>query len=426
MTVYLDKQRNVWIYDFWLNGRRHKAMCRGVDGQPVSSRRQARAIEDSVRVGLRSESSSLQPPDSSEYSVAEAVAARAVEASKLKNFGDIKGMLSDILSFFGAATPLTVAARRWREYRAYCQQQPVRKWRGGPKPGGPKAGKRESLWGEQGRKRSAARVNRQLDQLSAIFRLAADNESSLGLPRLSKVPRIEKLKEPQRDPTPVPLSVLSKIEGDHNLPGHLRDAARLARLFGLRMAEVFCSQTTWIDWEAKALRVPASIAKSGREESLPANSEALSLLRRLTAEAQQRDSAKTHLIVYVPAGRDRNGNPFAARPIKSARRAWSTALNKHGGGQSWRFHDLRATFVTQVAHVATAATTQSLARHKSPITTARYIKIADQARRNAVDAMASPRDIVIEPMFDKRSPTVRSHPNVDTPQENTRKSKRSA
>jgi integrase len=174
------------------------------------------------------------------------------------------------------------------------------------------------------------------------------------------------------------------------------------------------------------LRIPASVTKANRDESLPANAEAVELLRSLSDDAKKRDHAKDFLIVYTPVGRDRAGQAFSPRPIRNARRAWATALKKHGVGRRWRFHDLRATYVTQVAHVASAATTQSLARHKSPLTTARYTKIADQARRAAVDAMASPRDITTGTAFAQRSPTVQSHPLMDTPQENTRKSKRSA
>ena len=201
---------------------------------------------------------------------------------------------------------------------------------------------------------------------------------------------------------------------------------KLARLFGLRMAEVFEARPAWIDWEQRALRIPADVSKSGREENIPAKQEALLLLKELARAAQLRKSAKEFLIVYTPTGRDREGDAFEPRPIRNARRAWMTALNKHGGGRQWRFHDLRATFVTQIAHVATAATTQSLARHKSPLTTARYTKISDQARRAAVDAMASPSDIGGDPMTAARPPSVRSQSPVDKPTKSARKTKRAA
>lgn len=426
MTVYRDKVRGVWIYDFWLHGRRYKSLCRGEDGKPVSSRRRALAVQERVRVGLRSQTMQGAPFVANIYTLAEAVVARAEEAKRLKNFRDIRGMLSEILDFFGPETPLANVATRWREYRSFCIKRPVRKWRGGPKSASQISGKSASRWVEPGRTRSAARVNRYMDQLGAVFRLAAETDTGSGQPLLAKMPRIEKLKEALREPSPVPLSLLGRIESDVDLPSHLRDAASLARLFGLRMAEVFNARTTWIDWEIEILRIPAEIAKSGREESLPANSEALALLRRLTAAAQKRDSAKDFLIAYRPPGRSPHGKTFPARPINSARRAWATALAKHSDARHYRFHDLRATYVTQIAHVATAATTQSLARHKSPLTTARYTKISDQARRAAVDAMASPHNLVANRGFKQRFSTDEFSSDLDMPRENAGKPKRRA
>lgn len=421
MTVYLDKARKIWLYDFWLAGRRHKAQCRHEDGSLVTSRRQALAIQEKVRVNLRSAAARAVQLDVSNYTLAEAIAARGEEAKRLKNFHDIRGMLSEILDFFGPETPLAHVATRWREFRAHCSEQPVRKWRGGPKQSGQKLASKGSLWSQQNRVRSPARVNRYLDQFSAILRLASATETPSGVPLLAKLPKIQKLKEPIRDPNPVPLSILAKIEADRDLPIHLRQAAALARLFGLRMTEVFEARVEWIDLENQALRVPATFTKAGRDETLPANAEAMALLRSLAVEAKRRNHAKNFLITYTPSGRDRRGLPFPPRPIRNARRAWSTALKKHGGGQNWRFHDLRATYVTQIAQVASAATTQSLARHKSPITTSKYTKIADQARRAAVDAMASPHDLVDNKMIKRQPPSARPRPHWVVAAKNARK-----
>lgn len=56
-------------------------------------------------------------------------------------------------------------------------------------------------------------------------------------------------------------------------------------------------------------------------------------------------------------------------------------------GLQYRFHDTKASYVTAVAHVATAAVTQQLARHRSYETTKRYLRVADEAARNAVEAI---------------------------------------
>ena len=54
---------------------------------------------------------------------------------------------------------------------------------------------------------------------------------------------------------------------------------------------------------------------------------------------------------------------------------------------------------------------------------ARDAKILDKARRDAVDAKASPRDIAGDPILVGRSPAVRSHSGVDMPAKNARKSR---
>ncbi|KAA0597220.1 MULTISPECIES: hypothetical protein [Azospirillum] len=43
--------------------------------------------------------------------------------------------------------------------------------------------------------------------------------------------------------------------------------------------------------------------------------------------------------------------------------------------------------MTAVAHVATATVTQQLRRHRSYETTKRYLRVADEAARNAVEAI---------------------------------------
>ncbi len=101
MTVYKDKARDVWIYDFWLNGQRHKATCRNEIGMPVATRRLALAIQEKIRVELRSTSTDTTLIKSSDYTLAEAIAARAAEAQRLKNFRDVKLMLSEIWAAAG-------------------------------------------------------------------------------------------------------------------------------------------------------------------------------------------------------------------------------------------------------------------------------------------------------------------------------------
>jgi integrase len=207
------------------------------------------------------------------------------------------------------------------------------------------------------------------------------------------MPVIKRLKEAKRDPHPVPLALALKIESDRRTPEHLRDAAAMVRLFGFRLDEVFSATRDEIDFEGRCYRLPAAKSKANRDEVMPANEEAMRLLKRLDNRARKRepDNPAAHLIVYQPRGKDPKGRPFKPRPIANPRRAWVTALKRVGVKVKYRFHDLRGTFVSQAARVAKSAVVQALARHTDPRTTARYIKVADVDLRNAVDAMAGRR-----------------------------------
>jgi integrase len=394
MTAFFDAHQNCWVYDFREGGKRFNRRAKNPDGTNARSKRQAQAAEDTARVAARlDQRHALARPG--EYTLAQAVAARAAEAKHLANWRDIKHALTEIVAFFGAAANVESVALRWMEYRAFARSQPVKVWCGGPgkKVSAKSAGVDAALQRDTGRTRSAARTNRYLDQLSALLRLAHATRGSDGRPLLEFMPPIERIAEDKRDPNPVPLEIVARIEADVATPAHLRNAAALVRLFGFRLDEVFGLTVGRIDWENRGYRLSAEKTKAGRDEFMPANAEAMRLLERLVAEANARapgDRAAL-LIVYTPPGRDRaTAKPKAPRAIKNARKAWASALKRAGVAGEYRFHDLRATFITQIAQVASAATTQDLARHTSSATTKRYTKISDQAKRAAVDAMQSP------------------------------------
>ncbi len=416
MSVFVDRD-GVWIYDFWEGGKRYKRRAKNPDGTAAASRRQAQAAEDLARVASRNETRGQAIPAPGEYTLAQAVAARAAEARHLKHWRDVRLALAEIVEFFGAGCAIADVAARWREYREWARSKKVRVWRGGPRKPDERRSPIGDGYGEAGRARSAARVNRYLDQLSALLRLAHDTAGPGGAPMLARMPKIERIAEAAREPRPVPLAVVGAIEADPKTPAHLRQAAALVRSFGLRLDEVFAARVAWVDRDARALRLPAEMTKANREEILPASDDAMALLEALAADARKRggkdghpDDDRVHLIVYRPRAKPDAERPHAARPIKNARRAWSTAIAKHGGGGRWRFHDLRATYVTQLAHVAPSAIVQDLARHRNASTTARYTKIADVGRRAAIEAMAhAAKAAMAGAKTADESPTAQSH-----------------
>ncbi len=395
MSVFYDAASEVWVYDFVEGGRRYKRRCRNPDGTLATSRRQAQACEEARRVEARLETKgTIARPDT--YTLAQAVAARAAIAEGYASWDGVRAALRELVGYFGAACAIGDVAARAGEYREHVKKMTRRIWIGGPSKALDRSDQRH--WRETGEVLSSERRNKYLDELRAVLSIAHATYTADGrAPMLARVPAIPEFDIPERDPTPVPLAVLARIEGDPATPQHLWKAAALVRLLGLRRAEVFAATVDWIDWDAGGLRVPAEIAKADRDDFLPANDEARELLAWLALEAAERAQAPArsagrrddtrHLVVYRPAGIGADDRPHAARPIKNARNAWRSAIARAGGGRSYRFHDVRATFITEVAHVASSAVTQDLARHKDPATTARYTKVADPVRRAAVDAM---------------------------------------
>jgi hypothetical protein len=107
-------------------------------------------------------------------------------------------------------------------------------------------------------------------------------------------------------------------------------------------------------------------------------------LRTLAMEADAR-GVKT-LISYRRLAKDEaRQEPW--RPIRKARTAWRTAMKviEAEFGRRWRWHDLRAAFITHVAMTSGPLAAQTLARHSDFDTTRAYIEVADEMTRTAAD-----------------------------------------
>lgn len=417
MTVFRDAH-GFWMYDFQFRGKRFARRCLEADGAPANSRRQAEAIEAAARTAARLAAKGQTIARPSDYTLVEAVAKRADAARDLDNWPSIMPLHADILDFFGALKPIReIDDAAAAEYKAHVKTLTRRIWIGGPGKNRDRADTRH--WRDTGKPLADRTRNAYLVELGAILSIAADTRlPGSDVPVLPRRPKIALFDLPKRDPTPVPLHILAAIEAHPATPAHLRDAVMLVRLFGLRRDEAFAATTAWIDWDNGGLRVPAEIAKNDSDDFLPANEEARALLMRLAAEAEARRQAASGgargrntpepLIVYRKPGQDALKRPFAARPIKDARGAWHAALDRVGADRRYRFHDVRATYITQIAHVAPDKVTQDLARHANAATTARYVKLADDAKKRAVEMMPRAIDAPKPGDFARKSPNQES------------------
>jgi hypothetical protein len=133
---------------------------------------------------------------------------------------------------------------------------------------------------------------------------------------------------------------------------------------------------------AEGVRLFAEDVKDHEDTFLPGSQEAMGYLRCLAMEADLR--GMRHLLTY----RQSDKEPW--RRLAHVRTAWDRAMDviEKEFGCRWRWHDLRAAYITHVALTSGAVTAQIMARHSSFDTTRAYIDVADEARRIAAERTA--------------------------------------
>jgi integrase len=269
-------------------------------------------------------------------------------------------------------------------YRKFAAVQTLRKWIGGPKKEtySPSRG----LWKDTGRPRSKREVNNYLKCLRALLAIGERTRDPMTrLPVVDVAPEIRLYKMPRRMPRPITDDELhDRLD---NAKPWTREAAELARLFGLRLTEALALQLRHIDRETQGLRFEAGDTKSGNDEWAFGGAAGWQLLLDLERKARQRGQV---FLVTWPGpkkwrawlqGQEVSNSDW--RPLKGITRSWKTSARAAGIEQPRRFHDVRARYITEVAKVQPAAA-QDAARHQDSSTTALYIKLAAGEIRQAV------------------------------------------
>jgi integrase len=370
MTVYFNKARQRWVYSFVKGGRRYSSYCLDAEGKPVSSRSAALQAEGVAKRRAAIAGKVARPGD---YTLAQAIADMKPIWQRQDDWKNKRRYIRELLAFFGPATAMAdISEARIQDYIGHALAQPVRVWTGGPaKEGAERAAQaRKSL----DRLRSPATVNLYLHLLrQAIGRATKVRDGLTGEPAVKHPPKIPVLKTMKRRARPVPDDVLLRIL--ELVRPHVRDAIRLTLYFGLRQSEAFGLQVHQIDFAAGGLRLYAEGVKDSEDAFLPGSAEAMATLREMAAQARDRGVAS---LIAVR----RNG---AWCPIHSPKRAWETAMLtiQREFGRTWRWHDIRAAYITHVAMTSGPVMAQSLARHSDYETTRGYIEVADEMRREA-------------------------------------------
>lgn len=383
MGVFYRADRERWFYDFMLARRRHAGMCTDADGVPSGSRRAAEHAEERVRVAAQRARRTPAPMPSAVYTLAQALAAYVAQADRGSAYWQQqRGYVAELRRYFGDDMPLAaIDETRIAEYVAWARAQPMRVYVGGPVA--PGETRRRKVWKDGAATRSEATINKYLIALRKTLKIAHRSRDALGRRLLDDVPLVPTLKVPRRIPRPMPDAAAGALL--HEGAQHVAEAAALSLLLGMRRAEAYGCTVAQVDFHRGGVWIRGEETKGRRDAWLPANADAMQLLRHLVDQAKARGIV--HLVAYRAPGAAADGRPHPWRPVRSPKRAIRTALKRAGVAGQHRFHDLKGSYTTGLAHVAAGPIVQKLARHKSYETTEAYIEIADDAARAAVDAL---------------------------------------
>lgn len=380
MTVFFDKKRGRWRYDFVLAGQRHARECLDAVGLPVASKRAAATVEAEAKRQARL---GLNAVRTNELTLAQIFNDLTEIWQKQPGWSDRKRMVRELLRFFGPDTAMRdIDGAKIQDYIAFALRQPLRVW-----VGGPKNGQNQNSWTEHPSKRtrSPATVNRYLPLLRAAFKRAYMTRNSVTRERgVEDIPAIPKLSELKRKARPVPDDVLRDLM--NILPLHVVEALKVTLFFGFRRNEAFSLTASQIDFEAGGIRLEAKNVKNRTDAFLPGSRYGMRFMAELVDQARKRGTH--HLITW--RGQITNEQKLVTAkwvPIKSPKSAWTRAMTEieKNYGRKWRWHDIRAAYITQVAVTSGAIAAQKLARHSDFKTTAGYIEVADDVMRAAAE-----------------------------------------
>lgn len=381
MTVWFNKARDRWMFGFKLNGQRYSGYALDEAGAPVTSERAAKEAREVARRKAR-----IAPklPRGEDMTIAQVATSLTPFWKRQARWPNIQRFyLPEILKFFGPARPVVeIDQELVDQYRAFCIAVEKRVWAGGPKRDA-RALENAKFWRPTGEPRGPHVANLYFEILRQIIAKAATLRDpvtrELIMPEPPSVPKLQTLKRKAR---PIPDNVLSEILED--LPQHAREAVVLTLLFGFRRGEAFSLQIHNVDRQARGVRLFAEDVKDSEDTFLPAGAQGVAYLEALITQAEAR--GVRYLVTYRPYRKDpAEQAKLKWAPIEKPRSAWARVMDavEERHGRRWRWHDIRAAFITDVAIGSGSALARALARHSDQDTTDLYVEVADTPRREA-------------------------------------------
>lgn len=403
MTVYFDAGRQKWRFHFAHKGKRHTGYCvHPKTGALAKNKTQALAAEAAIKDTIKAASPALNtPPPAIPYggfTLAEALTAY-LKSCGPKNLQNAKTYCRDMIEFFGPACPLDAVSDRVEAYQSYLMTKGKMLNMGGA------LGSRSIKTLPEGL--SPRSVNHRLKALVAAFKALKSLPENRHIRNLvPEPPEVSLLKVPRRIPTPFSQEAAQAVLDELVTTGndHIRLAFILCLHTGMRKGECVSIRTGQYRTAERVILLDASQTKTGVSAYVYVNDAAAAVLEecrqlgdelwaQLSASEAAADEARR---VYGIAAREdipfilyRPSGGRSLRPVRSITgSSWRKLKDRHG--MTFRWHDLRAAFCSNLLALGTdVVTVQELARHASLEATMHYLKGADPNKRQAVDKLAA-------------------------------------
>src|SRR5690242_677705 len=126
MTLFFDKSRGRWKYDFRLGGVRFQGYALDGAGEPVASKSAARQAEGVAR---RKAAIAGKVADPRAVTIGQVVAALQPRWQRSATWSDRKRQARELLEFFKPSTPVRdIDADRIRAYTDFAIARPIEIW----------------------------------------------------------------------------------------------------------------------------------------------------------------------------------------------------------------------------------------------------------------------------------------------------------
>jgi len=386
MTVYLNRQRGRWSFDFEKNGERYSGYCVDAQGHPVTSRRAALAAE-----AVEKQKAETKPkiPRAADLTIAQVVDDLTPGWEAEPNWANNSIYIREVMAYFGPARAVaSISDANIDDYITFALKQPVMIWIGGSKRKRTDAGAAK-FWKPSGRTRKPSTVNRYLPMLRAIFARAYKVRDPITNERaIAELPKIADLDEPKRKARPIPDGVLEFVM--KNLPQHAREALIATLLFGFRKTEIFQLEIPDLDFEMSGVWLSHEHVKDNEDAFLPGSPEAMAFMQQLVDQARAR--GVTRLITWQRIRKSPDAQAMEPwRNVFRPKRTWATVMKKveQAFGRRYRWHDIRAAYISYVANTSGQLAAQKLARHSDYRTTEAYVLVQDALLRKAARRASS-------------------------------------